>query len=279
MMNAREVIEKIEKIENLPTIPAILRKILGVIEDPNVSLQKITEFVSSDPTLTARILKMVNSPVYGFPGRISSVSHAMVILGLNAVKGLLIGVSVFEVMKKNMVGLWEHSLASAIYARVIANLKNVSSPEEISVAALLHDIGKVIMLIAYKDEYSKIIESVSKREDFLFELEREYFGITHAEIGGIVGKKWNFPLKLIEPISNHHRPQLSKNFEVETAIVHLSNILALARGTGYSGDIYVNPVNPQAWQSLNLSFEEIKQIFKEAEDPLSSSQEIFASDE
>jgi HD-like signal output (HDOD) protein len=122
-MNSQEVIERINKIENLPTIHSVLRKILAIIEEPNVSLQKISEFVLSDPTLTARILKMVDSPVYGFPGRISSISHALVILGLNAVKGLLIGVSVFEFMKKNMVGLWEHSLATAIYARAISKKK------------------------------------------------------------------------------------------------------------------------------------------------------------
>lgn len=278
-MNAHEVVEKIERIENLPTIPSVLRKILGIIEDPNVSLQKITDFVSSDPTLTARILKMVNSPVYGFPGRISSVNHAMVILGLNAVKGLLIGVSVFEVMKKNMVGLWEHSLASAIYARIIAKRKELESPEEISVAALLHDIGKVMLLIAFKDEYLKILETAKISDNFLYELEREQMGITHADIGGIIGKKWNFPLKLIEPIMNHHRPQLSKNFEIETAVVHLSNILSLARGIGYSGDIYVNQVNTQCWKNLDFKFEDIKDIFMEAEDPISNSQEIFSTDE
>lgn len=278
-MTSQDVIERIEKIENLPTIPAILRKILAIIEDPNVSLQKISDFVASDPTLTARILKMVNSPVYGFPGRISSVNHAMVILGLNAVKGLLIGVSVFEVMKKNMVGLWEHSLSSAIYARIISKRKEIEAPEEISVAALLHDIGKVILLIAFKDEYTKILDVSKTRDNFLYELEKESLGITHAEIGGIIGKKWNFPLKLIEPIMNHHRPQLSKNFEIETAIVHLSNILALSRGIGYSGDIYVNPVNPSSWKQLDFKFEDIKEIFVEAEDPISSSQEIFSSDE
>lgn len=278
-MNSQEVIERIEKIENLPTIPSILRKILAIIEDPNVSLQKISDFVASDPTLTARILKMVNSPVYGFPGRISSVNHAMVILGLNVVKGLLVGVSVFEVMKKNMVGLWEHSLSSAIYARIISKRKEIEAPEEISVAALLHDIGKVIFLIVFKDDYTKILDVAKTRENFLYELEKEYFGITHAEIGGIVGKKWNFPLKLIDPIMNHHRPQLSKNFEIETSIVHLSNILALSRGIGYSGDIYVNPVNPSSWKYLNFKFDDIKDIFREAEDPISSSQEIFLSDE
>lgn len=277
-MNAQEVIAKIEKVESLPTIPAILRKILSIIEDPKVSLQKITDFVSSDPTLTARILKMVNSPVYGFPGRISSVSHAMVILGLNAVKGLLLGVSVFEIMKKNMVGLWEHSLSSAIFARIIATRKQLPSPEEISIAALLHDIGKVILILVFKEDYIKILESVNEKEEFLFELERQYFGITHAEVGGIIAKKWNFPLKLVEPIMYHHRPQLSEKYQIETAVVHLSNILALARGIGYSGEQFVPPVHNFVQNMLNLNSDDLYSIFREAEDPITSSSD-FLSDE
>ncbi|MEN2993790.1 MAG: HDOD domain-containing protein [Thermodesulfovibrio sp.] len=278
-MNVQEILARVERIEALPTIPPILRKILSVIEDPNVSLQKITEFVSSDPTLTARILKMVNSPVYGFPGRISSVTHAMVILGLNAVKGLLLGVSVFELMQKHMIGLWEHSLSTAIFARVIAIRKQMQYPEEISIGGLLHDIGKVILIIIFKDEYSKLIESVKDQEDFLYDIERQYFGITHAEIGGIVAKKWKFPLKLIEPMMYHHRPQLAEKFQVETAIVHLSNILSLARGVGYSGEIFVPPVHPFAWEILSLNEGELLEIFKEAEESINTVGEIFFSDE
>ncbi|MDW7972604.1 MAG: HDOD domain-containing protein [Thermodesulfovibrio sp.] len=278
-MNIQEVLARVEKIETLPTIPPILRKILSVIEDPKVSLQKITEFVSSDPTLTARILKMVNSPVYGFPGRISSVSHAMVILGLNAVRGLLLGVSVFELMQKHMIGLWEHSLSTAIFARIIAIRKQMQYPEEISIGGLLHDIGKVILIIAFKDEYLKLIESVKDQENFLYDIERQYFGITHAEIGGIVAKKWNFPLKLIEPMMYHHRPQLAEKFQTETAIVHISNILSLARGVGYSGEIFVPSVHPFAWEILNLNEGELLEIFKEAEEPINTSGEIFFSDE
>lgn len=278
-MNSQEVLARVEKIESLPTIPPILKKIIGLIEDPTVSLKKITDFVSSDPTLTARILKMVNSPVYGFPGRISSVSHAMVILGLNAVKGLLLGVSVFEIMQKSMIGLWEHSLSSAIFARIIATRKELPSPEEISIGALLHDIGKVILIMALKDDYLNIVNSVNGNEKFIFEIEKESLGITHAEIGGIVAKKWNFPLKLIEPIMYHHRPQLSDKFKVESAIVHISNILALARGIGYSGEIYVPSVNNSAWDILELNESNILEIFKEAEEPLNSSGDIFSSDE
>ncbi|PMP71307.1 MAG: histidine kinase [Thermodesulfovibrio aggregans] len=278
-MNTQDVIAKIEKIESLPTIPPILKKILSVIEDPRVSLQKITDFVSSDPTLTARVLKMVNSPVYGFPGRISSVSHAMVILGLNAVKGLLLGVSVFEIMQKNMIGLWEHSLSTAIFARIIAMKRQLQAPEEISIGALLHDIGKVIFIMAFKDEYMKIINSAQEKESFLYEIERQYFGLTHAEVGGIIAKKWKFPQKLIEPIMYHHRPQLAEKFQMETAIVHISNILALARGVGYSGEIFVPSVHPFAWEILNFKSDEILEIFKEAEEPITTSGEIFLSDE
>ncbi|MGB9710287.1 MAG: HDOD domain-containing protein [Thermodesulfovibrio sp.] len=278
-MNTQDVIAKIEKIESLPTIPPILKKILSVIEDPRVSLQKITDFVSSDPTLTARVLKMVNSPVYGFPGRISSVSHAMVILGLNAVKGLLLGVSVFEIMQKNMIGLWEHSLSTAIFARIIAMKRQLQAPEEISIGALLHDIGKVIFIMAFKDEYMKIINSAQEKESFLYEIERQYFGLTHAEVGGIIAKKWKFPQKLIEPIMYHHRPQLAEKFQMETAIVHISNIFALARGVGYSGEIFVPSVHPFAWEILNFKSDEILEIFKEAEEPITTSGEIFLSDE
>ncbi|MCS7215539.1 MAG: HDOD domain-containing protein [Thermodesulfovibrio sp.] len=278
-MNVQEVIARVEKIEALPTLPSILKKILSIIEDPKVSLQKITEFVTSDPTLTARILKMVNSPVYGFPGRISSVSHAMVILGLNAVKGLLLGVSVFELMQKSMIGLWEHSLSTAIFARIIATRKDMESPEEISIGGLLHDIGKVILTIAFKENYPKLIDSVQIKEGFLYEIEKEYFGITHSEIGGIVAKKWNFPLKLIEPIKYHHKPQLAEKFQKEAAIVHLSNILTLARGVGYSGEIFVPFVHPFAWELLNLNEKELLDIFREAEEPITTSGEIFLSDE
>ncbi len=278
-MNVQEVIAKIEKIEALPTLPPILRKILSIIEDPKVSLQKITEFVSSDPTLTARILKMVNSPVYGFPGRISSVSHAMVILGLNAIRGLLLGVSVFEIMQKSMIGLWEHSLSTAIFARIIATKKELQHTEEISIGGLLHDIGKVILIISFKDEYLKLIESVQGKEDFLYEIEKNHFGLTHAEVGGIIAKKWKFPLKLIEPIMYHHKPQLAEKYQIETAVVHLSNIIALARGLGFSGELFIPSVHPFAWEVLNLKEDDILKIFKEAEEPITTSGEIFFSDD
>ncbi|HEX7534876.1 MAG TPA: HDOD domain-containing protein [Syntrophales bacterium] len=125
---------RIENIGSLPTAPDTLRKLSRIMEKPNVSLTEVASFVQSDPALTFRILKMVNSAVYGFPGRISSVSHAIMLLGLNVVKGFLLGVSVFELMQKAMTGLYEHSLGCAAAARIIAQKKALREPEEPYVA-------------------------------------------------------------------------------------------------------------------------------------------------
>src|SRR5512133_1184649 len=136
-MDVRRVREKIESVMALPTIPKVLNKLLGVIENPRVSLNEISNFIAGDPALTTKVLRMVNSPVYGFPGRISSVNQAVILLGLTVVKGLLLGVSVFDLMQKTMIGLWEHSIGTAIFARIIAVRKGHKEPDELSVDGLL----------------------------------------------------------------------------------------------------------------------------------------------
>ncbi|MCC6346906.1 MAG: HDOD domain-containing protein, partial [Nitrospirales bacterium] len=191
---------QIEKIDTLPTIPTVLKKLLAVIENPRVSMNEIGGFISNDPVLTSRVLKVVNSPIYGFPGRISAVSQALILLGLNVVRGMLLGVSVFEAMQKTMQGLWEHSLGCAVIARIIALRKGVSEPEEVSIAALLHDIGKVVLGLKFPEEYRKIMANAEAKDLFIFDAEKSYFGITHADAGAWVAQKWNFPRALIEVI-------------------------------------------------------------------------------
>ena len=121
---------KVEAINALPTVPSNLRKISVMLEKPRLTMDEIARFVANDPALTTKVLRMVNSAAYGFPGRISSVSHAIMLLGLNVIRGLLLGISVFDLMQKNMAGLWEHSCACAVAARCIAQQKKMKEPEE-----------------------------------------------------------------------------------------------------------------------------------------------------
>jgi putative nucleotidyltransferase with HDIG domain len=278
-MDIQTLRAQVEKIDTLPTIPSVLRRLLVVIENPKASLSEIGEFISNDPVLTSRVIKMVNSPIYGFPGRISSVSQSLILLGLNVVKGMLLGVSVFEAMQTAMVGLWEHSLGSAIAARIIAQKKGLSEPEEVSVAALLHDIGKVVLSLKFPEDYAAVIKEAEGHESFIFEAEKNQFSVNHAEAGSWIARKWNFPKNLIEVIEYHHKPHLSKNVPVQSAIIHASDIIIKSVGFGFSGDSFVPSMNPQAWQILGLSEADMKDVFSELEDSLSDAEDFLVMDE
>ncbi len=274
-INAKQIRDRIEQIDSIPTIPVVVRKLLKTVDSPSVSLGEIGEIITKDQAITAKLLRMVNSPIYGFPGRISSVSQALILLGLNVVKGMLLGISVFEMMEKTMVGLWQHSLCTAMAAKTLAIKKAIKDPEEVMVSALLHDIGKVALKIKFPEEYKEAI-SISEREEKLIrEAEESIFSISHAEIGGWLAEAWYFPKGLADPIAYHHRPMLSKHAPDRTAIVHVADILVRARGVGFGGDNLVPPVNGKVWETLSLSRDDIKDIMMIIDDTSSEAEGIM----
>jgi len=261
---------RVETVDNIPTIPGVLKKLLTMLENPKLSLNVLSNFISGDPALSSRVLRIVNSPLYGFPGRISSVSQAVVLLGINAIKGLLLGVSVFELMKESMVGLWEHSLGCACTARIIAKKKGLKEIEDASIAGLIHDIGKVILILQCNAEYDKALQDAKHNNMLILDAEKKYFYATHADAGSWITQKWNFPRILVEIIEYHRKPNFSKYFPVETAIVHLADIMVRAKGYGFAGDSFVPPVDKTAWELLALSDKDILDTYTELEDLIRS---------
>lgn len=266
--------DKVERIDTLPTIPSVLRKLLGVIENPRVSLSEISNFISNDPALATKVLKMVNSPIYGFPGRISSVNQSVILLGLNVVKGLLLGVSVFDLMQKSMIGLWEHSIGCAVVARIIAKKKQFKEPEEVSAGGLLHDIGKVILILQFPHDYQKAIDEAERSDRSIVEAEIDVFAANHARAGAWMAQKWSFPRNLTDMIEYHHKPHVAKSAPFQTAVVHVSDVLLRGRGFGFAGDDKVPAVNPATWEKLQLSKEFIKDVLSESEDALEMTKDL-----
>ncbi len=264
---------RIENINALPTVPGTVKKVSQVIGKPGVTLSEISQFVVGDPALTTKVLKMVNSAVYGFPGRISSVSHAIMLLGLSVVKGLLLGISVFEIMQQVMAGLWDHSVGCAVVARAIAEKKGLKDPEEVSVGGLLHDFGKVILMLEYQAQYEEAMKQAASRKSPIFEAERAVFQETHSAVGTWLAERWRFPPNLVEMIECHHRPGSARKAPVETAIVHFSDVLVRARGFGFGGDPLVPAVHPAAFDLLALSDADIREVL----DKLESSREESGS--
>jgi putative nucleotidyltransferase with HDIG domain len=252
---------------SLPTLPGIISKLNALSENDKSSVQEMARLVSSDQVLSARILKLANSPSYGFY-KVSTISNAMILLGVNVVKSLALSSSIFEIMEKNSLGLWEHSLGAGVAANIIARRLKLPECEEISTAALLHDIGKVIIRINFGDEYQKLLELIKKREITILDAEHELLGMDHTEVGAWLVKSWFLPDKLIEPISCHHNVAAASSHQVKASVVHLADILIKASGFGFSGDDFVPIIQPVAWETLGMTEPILAEIVEEMEDKL-----------
>lgn len=266
----------------LPTLPGIVTKLNALADNEKSSMQEMARLISSDQILSARILRLANSPSYGFY-RVATISNAMILLGVDVVKSLVLSSSIFEIMENSALGLWEHSLGAGVAANIIAKHLSLPDCEEIATAALLHDIGKVIIRLKLQDEYDVLLAKASQSGRALHELERETIGTDHAEVGGWLGKNWFLPEKLVVPITCHHNVGGATCHQVKTAVVHFADVLIKASGFGCSGDQFVPVIQPSAWNKLGMTEETLTEIVEELEEKLVDSKnfslEIQSTDE
>lgn len=268
MDSKREQIQEIIKDTNsLPTIPGIINRLQTLSENRKSTIQEMAQLVSADQILCARVLRLVNSPSYGFY-RVSTISNALILLGVNVIKSLALSSSIFEIMEKSIVGLWEHSLGAGVAANVIARHLRLPEIEEISTAALLHDIGKVIVKEKCPDDHAEIVRLMAGEGLSMLEAERRLLGTDHAEVGEWLVRSWFLPDKLIEPVGCHHDVAKATNHQLKTAVVHLADVLVKASGFGFSGDEYVPRIQPAAWERLNMTESDLEAIVTELEDKL-----------
>lgn len=253
--------------KTLPTLPSVINKLNTLSENEKSSVQEMAKIVSSDQVLSARILRLANSPSYGFY-RVSTISNAMILLGVNVVKSLALSSSIFEIMEKNSIGLWEHSLGVGVAANLISRKLSLPECEEIATAALLHDIGKIIIGLKCSEAEKMIKQTVREQDVYCREAEQQVLDTDHAEIGAWLSKSWFLPDKLSEPIAFHHDVALSQNHRIKTSVVHIADIIVKASGFGNSGDDYVPLMQEIAWDTLKLNDQLLAEIVEEVEDKL-----------
>ncbi len=176
-------------------------------------------------------------------------------------------------MQKTMIGLWEHSIGTALFSRIIAVRAGHKEPDEVSVDGLLHDIGKVFLVLQFPSGYRRA-DADERGQHHHPRGEKNHFSTTHASVGSWIARKWRFPAKLIDVIEYHHKPHLTKSTAVESAIVHVADILVRARGFGFPGDDLMTPVQPEAWDLLKLTERDILEILEETEDSLQATEDL-----
>jgi len=250
---------------NLPTLPGILTQITQMTEGKESGASDVARLISTDQVLSAKVLRLVNSPIYGFPGRISSITHAVVLLGFNVVKGLVLGTAVFDKLGEDGRALWNHSLGCAVLGRRLAIAANLPEPEEIMVAGLLHDLGKVALAYVAPEYYAQAVQLAKKNHAYIGVTELEVFGVSHARVGGWLCEEWHFPARLTEPLIHHHEPLRAKAGVDTAAAIHVADILARGMGYGDGGDDSLPALDGGAFERLGLSTAEIDTVLQEAE--------------
>ncbi|MDX9701408.1 MAG: HDOD domain-containing protein [Candidatus Auribacterota bacterium] len=279
----QKLVNLVAKISSLPTLPHVVTKLEKMLENPNVSAEEVNRVISSDQVLTAKILKLVNSAFYGFPGQISTVTHAVVILGFSTVQTIALSTSVFDLFEmESKAGrfdrrrFWEHSIATAVISKLIAQKYLPADPEKAFVAGLIHDIGKVI-LDQFLHVYLQCIMEEVYKDDILFvDAERRVMECGHDDMGAWLAEKWSLPIALREAIACHHQPAKAKEGKILASIVHLADIFARVKNIGNGGDNHIPYLKQDAWELTTLGESKMQEFYDEIDDAIEKADMFFS---
>jgi HD-like signal output (HDOD) protein len=279
----KNIKQTIEKISSLPSHPVVIERITRLLSNPRTSAEDIGKAMTTDQSLATKALKLVNSAFYGFPGRISTLSHAIVILGFSTIKNIVLTASIFDSFRGkgmdvegfNLERLWYHSIACGAAAQAIAKTVGGSEKEECFIAGLIHDIGKIILCHYLPDDFKSVIVHTRTNNVLFYESEKALFDTCHDEIGGYLVQCWNLPKNLQNAARYHHQPSPAHDHYQTSAIVHAADIFVRALDYGNGGDDKMPVMSEQVWKTLNLENVSLVSLFDNIKDEIEKAAVFF----
>ena len=259
--NPDETRRLVQRIVDLPTLPIIIPRILRLVEDQRSSAADLAKVIGSDPALASRILRLANSAFYGFRREIVSINHAVVLLGFDTVKSIVLAATVLAtlgdgegVSSFDREQFWLHVVTTAAAARILGRKLRVVDAETAFVAGLLHDLGKVVLDRYFYRHYAEAARRAVESPCLIREAEMALFSVDHAQVGRWLAERWRLPPAIIEPVTFHHQPaKASADHWMLSAVVHLADILARNAGIGHGGDRLIPLPEPEVMLRLRLA--------------------------
>lgn len=234
-------------ITRMPSFSTTVAKVLEICNSPDAAASDLNRVISYDPVLTGQLIKLINSAYYGLPNRVTSLTRAIIMLGINTVKNMVLSTSVLAGFKKrlNVSALsiddfWQHNLGVAVIAKAIAKRLQVpkDEQEEFFVAGLMHDLGKIPLINCYPELYQQALDAAKGSRLALLKAEKAAIGIDHCQVGYLIGAKWKLVDRVQAAILAHHDPAVDQNKTdwLIWCITSLANQLTNLFSIGYSGD-------------------------------------------
>ena len=254
--------ERLSSIDHLPTLPAISQKALSYLDDPDLSMVRLAKIIEEDQSMASRILKVANTPFYSRSGKVGSIREAVLLLGINGIRGLILSMAVFDRIesRRGTLKLWKHSFAVSVLSRMIGESLEMGTPEDLGTAGLLHDFGKVIFYLDFEEWMSDVFDRDQNVPDWRFE--EDFFGASHAFVGFRLSYFWRFPSSIRIPIGWHNNPARAPSYQLEAAIISLADGLATMAGFGLEEAPTPDFTMMDALRVLELSDGRLEEIFK-----------------
>lgn len=257
----------LKKVNQLDPIPMVIHKVLGLTDNPAASLKDLVEVVERDGAITANLLKTVNSAHMGLPVKVDSVHQAVSMLGLQQVVEMVLSQNLSANLNRSQIGyglakgdLWRQSLTVAMVARTLARQRDLMSLPAIYTAALLKDIGKVILHEYVADQLEAIQKMVAEKGLSFVEAENEVLGMDHAALGGIIAKQWHFSPHMIYMIENHHLINPASRTDPATATLYLADMVAMMMDTGIGVDRLAYHVHQEIFNDFFADRQQVKNL-------------------
>jgi putative nucleotidyltransferase with HDIG domain len=253
-------------IKSFPSMPGTAVKLLALIDDPGMSVVQIEEILRHDPGLTANVLKLANSAYFGVPAKVGSIRQAVILLGLKRLIQMVIASCMCAVLDRSVPGydlppgaLWRHSIAVSVAAEGLVGELKLNAAEEIFTAALLHDVGKLIMGELVKENAPKL--EAALKEGISYEAaETIVFGTNHAEVGGRILETWSLPGSIINAVRWHHQPDAAVQSDTMLEIVHVANVLCLMIGCGVGREGLQYRLSDDVAERLGLNSQHLEKV-------------------
>ncbi len=248
------------KSNQFPTLPTIYTTLMQVMSNPRSTIKDIADVIIKDQSSVIKILRVVNSPLYGLQGKIDSINQAILFLGFNEVKSILLSLSIMEIYSKiknsdkfNVVELWKHSLAVGIIAKKIAEKLKIQDTENFFIAGLIHDVGKLFFVHFFDEDFAKALEMAQQKKIPLMYAEMEIFGTDHCKIGSELAKKWYLPNQLRNVIEYHHRGKIDSKTDTMLSCIHLADIISQLMDLANSGEAIIAQPSFEIWNIINFN--------------------------
>jgi putative nucleotidyltransferase with HDIG domain len=232
MMSPDEMKEKVQSIIQLPALPTVAMEVVEMVDDPKTSASKLGKLISTDQALTAKVLKIANSPFYGFPKKISTIDFAIIVLGYDALKEIVISISLVSSLQKkgdqmfDAKSFWDHAITTGVLARRLARDLDYRVSGEVFVGGLLHDMGISVLHRYFRNDFKRIVEITRDTDLTTLEAEESVMGVTHADVGGWLAARWNLPDQLVEAITHHHTPGRATKSADLVSLIHVADVFA-----------------------------------------------------